>query len=141
MTSHRPFTQPWADAVRRSINDDAHYRAAAANWSWSIAFVLEAAPEFGYANDAAVEFALDRGTCTAAAVVDPAIIGAPFVLRARYAVWKRIVRGITDPVMALVLRQVSLEGSLSTLMMHVGAAKALVACAQRVPTEFPDELA
>jgi len=140
MTGHRPFTQAWADAVRHSINDDAHYRTVAAEWSWSIAMVLNAVPEFGYASDTAVEFALDRGICTAATVVDPAGLRAPFVLRARYAVWKRIVRGVTDPVMALILRQVSLHGSFSTLMLHAGAAKALVACARRVPTEFPDEL-
>jgi len=141
MTGHRPFTQAWADAVRDIINDDAHYRAVAADWSWPVALVLEAIPEFGYASDAAVRFALDRGTCTAAAVVDSARLDAPFVLRARYAVWKRIVLGITDPVIALLLRQVTLTGSLSTLMLHAGAAKALVACARRVPTEFPDESA
>lgn len=141
MTGHRPFTQAWADAVRDCINDDVHYRTVAKDWSWPIALVLERVPEFGYANDAAVQFALNRGTCTAAVVVDPARLDAPFVLRARYAVWKRIVRGVTDPVIALILRQVTLHGSLSTLMLHAGAAKALVACARRVPTEFPDESA
>lgn len=141
MTGHRPFTQAWADAVRDAINDDAHYRVVAATWTWPIALVLDAVPEFGYANDSAVEFALDRGTCTAATVVDPTSVSAPFVLRAQYAVWKRIVRGRTDPVIALMLRQVSLHGSLSTLMLHAGAAKALVACARRVPTDFPDESA
>lgn len=141
MTRYRPFTQAWADAVRDTINDDAHYRTVAAEWSWPVALVLEAVPEFGYASDAAVEFALNRGRCTAAAVVDPASLDVPFVLRARYAVWKRIVLGITDPVIALLLRQVTLDGSLSTLMLHAGAAKALVACARRVPTEFPDESA
>jgi len=138
---HRPFTQAWADAVRDVINDDAAYRASAGDWSWPIALVLKAVPELGYAGDAAVIFALDHGVCTSARVVDPAAINAPFILSARYAVWKRIVRGVTDPVMALLMRHVSLHGSLATLMLHAGAAKALIACARRVPTEFPDELA
>jgi hypothetical protein len=43
--------------------------------------------------------------------------------------------------MAVALRQVTLQGSLSTLMLHAGAAKALVACARGVPTHFPDEAA
>lgn len=104
-----------------------------------MALVLEAAPEFGFSQEAAVEFALDRGTCHSATVLDPSAVTAPFVLRAPYAVWKRIVRGLTDPVLAVAMRQVTLQGSLSTLMMHAGAAKALVACARSVPTHFPDE--
>ncbi|MCX5762330.1 MAG: Fis family transcriptional regulator [Gemmatimonadetes bacterium] len=139
MTLPRPFTQPWADALREAINADAAYRAVAANWTWPVALVLDAAPDLGYATDAAVEFALHRGDCTSARVVEYADINAPFVLRAPYAVWKKVVRGITDPVMAIALRQITLQGSLSTLMMHAGAAKALVACARTVPTRFPDE--
>lgn len=139
MTLPRPFTQHWADALRQVINDDLEYRARAAAWTWPVALVLEANPALGYHEETAVQFELDRGTCTAVQVLAPATVTAPFVLRAPYAVWKRIVRGVTDPVMAVALRQVSLTGSLSTLMLHAGAAKALIACARRVPTLFPDE--
>ncbi|MHB8838402.1 MAG: SCP2 sterol-binding domain-containing protein [Gemmatimonadaceae bacterium] len=140
-TPLRPFTQAWADALRIAINGDQAYRTAAANWTWPVALVLDAAPEFDYDVDTAVEFSLHRGTCTAVQVLDAAAVTAPIVLRAPYAVWKRIVRGALDPVMAVVLRHVSLKGSLSTLMLHAGAAKALVACARMVPTHFPDETA
>jgi len=139
VTPLRPFTQPWADALRDAINADRVYRAAAANWTWPVALVLEAIPELGYAEPAAVEFDLDRGTCTAVRTLAPVAVTAPFVLRAPYAVWKRIVRGVTDPVMAVVLRQVSLQGSLSTLMRHSAAARLLVTCARGIPTRFPDE--
>ena len=139
MTHPRPFTQSWADALRAAINTDAAYRAAATNWTWPVALVLDAAPELGYADAAAVEFDLHRGTCTSVRVLTPSAITAPFVLRASYAVWKKVVQGFTDPVMAIALRTIALEGSLITLMMHAGAAKALVACARTVPTHFPDE--
>ena len=125
--------------MRDAINGDAAYRAAATSWTWPVALVLEAEPGLGYATDTAVELALDRGVCSSALTLEPAAIRAPFVLRGSYAAWKRIVRGITDPVMAVVLRQVTLQGSLSTLLLHARAAKALVACAQNVPTHFPDE--
>jgi putative sterol carrier protein len=134
-----PFTQPWADALRLAINADPAYRAAAANWTWPVALVLEAAPDLGYAADIAVEFGLDRGTCTSVRVLAPSAITAPFVLRARYAVWKQVVRGHTDPVMAIALKKIAFEGSLTTLLMHARGAKALVACARTVPTHFPDE--
>jgi putative sterol carrier protein len=134
-----PFTQPWADALREAINADQAYRVAARTWTWPVALVLEAAPALGYPVDTAVEFDLDRGHCTAVRVLDPSAATAPFVLRAPYEAWKRIVRGALDPVMAVALRQVTLHGSLTTLMMHAGAAKALIACARTVPTHFPDE--
>lgn len=134
-----PFTQPWADALRDAINADHAYRVAARTWTWPVALVLEAAPALGYPVDTAVEFDLDRGACTAVRVLDPSATTAPFVLRAQYAAWKRIVRGALDPVMAVALRHVTLHGSLTTLMLHAGAAKALIACARTVPTHFPDE--
>lgn len=139
MTHPRPFSQPWADALRDAINADQAYRVAARTWTWPVALVLEAAPALGYPVDTAVEFDLDRGTCTAVRVLDPSAATAPFVLRAKYAAWKRIVRGALDPLMAVALRHVTLHGSLTTLMLHAGAAKALIACARTVPTHFPDE--
>jgi len=136
----RPFTQPWADAIRDAINASDAYRAVAGTWTWPVALVLDATPAFGYADPTAVLFELDRGHCTSARMVPVESASAPFVLRAPYGVWKKIVRGLTDPVMAIALRQVHLQGSLTTLMLHAGAAKALVACARTVPTHFPDEI-
>ena len=139
MTAPLPFTQPWADTLRDAINADAAYRAAATNWTWPVALVLDANPALGYADDVALEFTLDRGTCTSVLLLAPSDITAPFVLRAPYAVWKKVVRGLTDPVMAIALKKIAFHGSLTTLMLHVGAAKALIACARTVPTHFPDE--
>lgn len=139
MNAPHPFTQPWADSLKDAINANDAYRAVATTWIWPVVLVLDATPPFGYPEPAAVLFELDRGNCTAARVVPVDDAVAPFVLRAPYAVWKRVVRGLTDPVMAIALRQISLQGSLSTLMLHAAAAKALVACARTVPTHFPDE--
>lgn len=139
MTHPRPFTQPWAEALRDAINVNVAYHAVAGDWTWPVALILNAARDLGYADDVAVEFDLNCGTCTAVRVLSPTEVTAPFVLRASYPVWKRIVRGKTDPMMAVALRQVTLQGSLTTLMLHAGAAKALVACARNVPTHFPDE--
>lgn len=139
MTLPRPFTQPWADALRVAINDNQAYRAAATEWIWPVALVLTATPDLGYADDVALEFTLHRGDCTAATILPTGSVTAPFVLRASYGMWKKVVRGLVDPVMAVALKQIDIEGSLSTLMLHAGAAKALVACARTVPTHFPDE--
>lgn len=136
---HRPFTIAWADALRESINDNATYKTAAAKWTWPVALVLDAHPDLGFPEPVAVELTLDRGTCHAAAIVAPAAVTAPFMLRASYATWKRIVQGQLDAVTAVTMGEVKFTGALTTLLLHVGAAKALVGCAQLVPTHFPDD--
>lgn len=134
-----PFTQPWADRFRDAVNADPDYRAAAGGWTWPVAMVLERAPHLGYPDDVAVQLELDRGRCHGAAVIPPSAVTAPFSLRAPYATWKLLVTGALDPMTAVTFGKVKLTGSLATLMMHVKAARALVACVRAVPTTYPDE--
>jgi len=136
---HRPFSAAWADAFRAAIEADEPYRSIAARWTWPVAFVLTPAPELGYHDTVAVELALDRGRCHAAAVVARESVTAPFVLTAPYATWKKVVLGELDPLTGVTTRQIRVEGSLTTLLMHARSAAALVACARAVPTLFPDE--
>lgn len=135
-----PFTQPWADAFCAAIESDADYRAASQSWRWPLALVLEAKPELGFAEDVAVELALDRGHCASARAVAARDVTAPYVLRGGYDAWKRVVRGELDPVLAVTTGKLRLvKGALTTLMLHSRSARALVACARNVPTRFPDE--
>ena len=137
--SHFPFTQPWADALKAVINDDPDYRAVASGWKWPLALVLDRVESLGYPDDVAVRLDLGDGECREARIAPAADVEAEFVLRGPYGVWKRIVLGELDPMAAVVKQELELEGSLHTLLMNVKTAKALVACAQRVPTIFPDE--
>ena len=137
----RPFTQPWADAFHAAINADPDYGKTAAGWTWPVALVLDPArPDLGYPESAGVELALSRGTCHGARAVPGATAQADIVLAADYATWKEVVGRQLDAVVGVATGRIRLvRGSLMTLMMHTGAAKALVACATHVPTEWPDE--
>ena len=138
----RPFTPEWAAAFHDAINASAEYRAAAGSWTWSVALALEPDPALGYPEAVAVALDLNRGTCRAARLVPAAAADTDFVLRGDYAAWKAIVRGALDPMTAVATRRLAVaRGALTTLMLHVGAARALVAVARVVPTEFPDEAA
>lgn len=137
--AHRPFTPAWASAFRDAITTDATYRAAATRWTWPVALVLDAAPELGYPDAVAVELALDRGDCHAAEIVAASATTAPFVLSAPYSTWKAVVQGALDPLVGVTTGKIRVQGSLATLMLNARAASALCACAQRVPTAFPDE--
>jgi putative sterol carrier protein len=136
----RPFTPDWAAAFHTAVNASADYRAAAAGWTWSVALALDPAPALGYPDAVAVALDLDRGTCRGARLVPAAAADTAFVLRGDYPTWKAIVRGALDPMAAVATGKLAVDrGALTTLMLHVGAARALVAVARAVPTEFPDE--
>lgn len=137
--THRPFTPHWATAFQAAIESNDAYRAAAANWTWPVALVLQPAPEYGYPEPVAVELGLDRGRCHHSAIRPAAEVSAPIVLTAPYAVWKSVVRGELDPLAGVTRGKIAVRGSLATLMLHAKAAVALVACARAVPTTFPDE--
>jgi putative sterol carrier protein len=135
----RPFTPEWAGAFRDAVEADAAYRATAANWTWPVALVLEAAPELGYDEPVAVELTLDRGRCHGAAMQPIDAVTAPFVLTAPYATWKEVVRGELDPLAGVTRGRIRVQGSLMTLMLHARSAAALCLCARAIPTHFPDE--
>lgn len=134
---HRPFTPEWASAFRDAINANADYRAAAASWTWPLALSLSADATRGFPQDVAIELDLSRGTCGDVRVKVGEKATTDFVLRGDYDAWRSVVGGHLDPVVAVTMGKLKLvQGSLTTLMLQTKAAKALVACAQGVPTDF-----
>lgn len=137
--THRPFSTEWAAAFREAIESNTRYQEVATKWTWPVALVLQAAPEFGYSETVAVELMLDRGRCHSAQIMSRDAVTAPFVLTAPYPVWKAVVKGELDPLVGVTRGKITVQGSLGILMMHAKSAAALCACAQNVPTAFPDE--
>ena len=130
------FSPAWAAAFLVAVNSDADYRSAAQGWTNPVALVV--APELGVTDGVAVQVDLQAGTCISAAALAPDEVSAPFVLTGALAAWKEIVADGTDPIAAVARGKVRLtRGSLGTLMMHAKAAKALLACAQKVETLWP----
>lgn len=134
-----PFTQPWADALGTAIDESAEFREAAREWKWPIAMVMQKDTSRGVPADAAIRLEIADGRCEQVQVIAPDFPDAPFVFRAPYAVWKRIVRSELDPIAAVISGAIAFEGRLATLVTHHMVARTLVKCAQQVPTRFPDE--
>jgi putative sterol carrier protein len=132
------FTADWAEALRRAIDTDPAFNASGRDWKWPAAFVLTATPALGFPAEVAVQLTLDGGHCPEARILQAAEVTAPFVFRADYPTWKALAEGEIDALSAVMQRKVSFTGSLPRLLGNAAAAKALVACAQRVPTYFPD---
>jgi putative sterol carrier protein len=130
------FTPAWAEALLHAVNSDTTYRDAGKGWTNPVALVV--APGDGMPGGAAVQVELAAGVCLSAESLAPDAVTAPFVLSADLATWKEIVAGATDPIMAVARGKVKLaRGSLGTLMLHAKGAKALVACAQQIATDWP----
>ena len=130
----RPFTQQWGEALCAAINASESYHAVAARWIWSVALVVQKAADLGWPRDTAVVLSLDHGHCNGVRLVDGSKARAPFIFRGTYANWKRIMRGDVDPIVAMVKGELAVTGSMSTIMMHNRAAKALLEVARTVTT-------
>ncbi len=135
----RPFSPEWATAFKDAINADPEYASLAKSWTWPVALVMDATPTYGFPNAVAVQFTLDRGTCTAAAIMAPHTVDATFVLRADYDTWKEVVQSGLDPITAVTRGRIKFTGPLGTLLQNAKAATALLGAAQAVPTQFPDD--
>jgi putative sterol carrier protein len=128
------FTAPWAAALERELAGDEAYRRAAAGWSGSLLFVLEADPARGPGEERRLFLDLAHGNARA---VRPALPDderqARFRLAAPPAAWLQILEGGLDPAGAVLSGRLRLErGSLFSLLPHLEAARRLLACAQRV---------
>lgn len=133
----RLFSEPWAQAFMRAINDSAAYRAASLKWTaGSLAFVMKAAPAHGFNEDTAVIMDLYRGQCRSAhnRGALEAYAEAAFVIEGDYHTWMRVLAGAAPPLTMLMRGELHLrKGSLIRLIPFTQSAQELLKCAQRIP--------
>jgi putative sterol carrier protein len=130
----------WISIYRDRINGSPEYREAAATWEGAVAFVFEAEPDRGVAEDLWAVLDLWHGECRAAHMTTPEEGGrAPYVIRAPYSRWKEVLRGDLDPVKGMMQGKLKVQGDLATIVRYVRAANELVHLTMQVPTQFLDE--
>lgn len=138
-THHKLFSKGWAEALQEAINHSEAYRSASTNWkAGSLAFVMEAAPEFGFDTAAAVWLDLYRGICRASEALSEreAMRDAVFVIQGTYPAWMDVLSGRAAPLMMLTNGRLKLtKGALLRLLPHTRSAGELVRCAQHIPWE------
>lgn len=133
------FSAGWATALERELAASESYRRAAAGWKGALLFHLEPDPALGFAAERLLFLDLFHGSARA---VRPALpqdrSAATFTLAGPAAVWLDLVAGRLEAGAALMGGKLRLtRGSLFSLLPHLGAARALLGCAQRVGTGVP----
>ena len=125
------FTEPWARGWAEQLNSSEKYRQAASDWHGSICFQLR---DRDPAKQRCVFLDLEEGVCREARVATAEDReSADYVLSARERVWRRLVEGRTDPLVALMTGLIKFErGRMMDFAEHTGAAKELIRAAQRI---------
>lgn len=133
-------SEAWAVAFRDAINANARYAETGRDWTHgAVALVVKADAALGLERDMAVVVDAHEGRCRAATYgeAESARAQAPFVIEGLYDRWQTLLREGGDPIKALMQGKLKLtKGHLPTLIRFVESSKAMLASAQRVPTEF-----
>ncbi|MHB1415901.1 MAG: SCP2 sterol-binding domain-containing protein [Chloroflexota bacterium] len=125
----------WIKELSDQLNASDSYARAAKDWEGDFLFVVE--PDEGYVETAYLYLNLYHGKSPGAEQVASADAKqTAYVISGPYKIWRRIVEGKVDPIQALMTRQLKLVGDMMKVMRYPKAAREIVACCARVPTEF-----
>ncbi len=129
------FSDQWAQAWARALNESEEYRSAAATWEGAVGLLLDDGEPAGRR---LVVLDLWHGACRSAGITDPDNLDAArFVFRGSSAAWHQILTAGGSPVLALMTGKIRLaKGELSELLPYASAARELLDLAGSVPTRF-----
>jgi putative sterol carrier protein len=134
------FTERWAAAWCRALNESPAYRRAAAGWQGAVVLVMLADAALGVAERRRVLLDLHAGSCRGARVAsDDDEQAAAYVLEAPAGAWRELLSGRLAPLTALLGGKLRLSrGDLAGLLPYAGAARELVSTAALVQSQFPE---
>lgn len=138
--AHEIFTDDWARAWCRELNDSEAYGDAAEDWEGALVLRVRADPSYGIEEDRSVWVDLHHGDCRGARAAGEEDVGeVPYLIEADPYSWKRVLDGELDPISGLMRGKLKLKrGSVVELARYVKAAKELVKAAGRVDTAYPE---
>ncbi len=127
----------WAKEFAKQLNASEAYERSAKDWVGDFIFIVEAdntLPETAY-----LFIGLYHGKCTDAALVaSEGEREAQFSIRASATNWRKVIEGKLDPIPGMMTRKLKLKGDMMKVMRYPKAAKEMVNCVSRVPTDFGD---
>lgn len=129
-----PFASlEWGKALMERLNLNTAYARLAATWQGAVLFQDTETCRFLWLD---IYEGKCRDVAAWASTGDPATRDAPFVFRARTAVWRRLCEGTLHPTTALATRQLKVTGNMLQVMRYAQATVAMVKSAQEVSTSW-----
>lgn len=127
----------WVKEFANQINASKAYERSAKDWEGDFIFVCE--PDQAFTETRYLLVGLYHGKCTdAVEVASESEREAQFILRATFSNWRKVIEGKLDPISGMMTRKLKLKGDMMKVMRYPKAARELVNCVSRVPTDFGD---
>ncbi len=127
----------WIKELSRLLNESESYERSAKDWEGDFIFVVE--PDETYPETAYLFLALYHGKSPGAAMVSSLDEReAEFVISAPFSTWRQVIEGKLDPIQGMMTRKLKLKGNMMKIMRYPKAAKEIVSCCAKIPTDFGD---
>ena len=130
------FPSPeWLQILSDKLNSDERYAQIAKNWEGDMCVVIE--PSGPLAEKLHYYLDLWLGKCRRVEILnDMSSIQPKFILTATYDNISRIMKGLLDPMTAMMTRKLQVQGSMAYMMRNVPTMLDFVRCAREVTTEI-----
>ncbi len=126
-------SQPWADALRVAVNEDAEYAEAARHWEGDI--LLRVVPEPEGLPAPGVHLDLGDGQCRSARFIeDSRATESEFVFEASEGNWQQVLQRRIDPVQAIMGGTLKVRENMAKLLRFTRAARQLVHDVGTIPS-------
>jgi putative sterol carrier protein len=123
-------SEEWAQALSDEMNADKEMAKAGKGFDATIQFIIKGAGDRG---DIPFWTHLKDGKVLELGTGDKK---CEYVIAGDYAVWKDIVEGNQDPLQAIMVKKLTFEGNMQTIMKYIKAVNQMMEDVKKVPTEF-----
>jgi putative sterol carrier protein len=128
-------SEEWIKEFQREMNESEVYERAGKGFEGDWIFIVEA--DNAYAETVYFFMSLIHGKCTDAAMIaSEEEREAQYFIRAPFSTWRKVIEGKLDPIQGLMMRKLKLKGNLMKVMRYPKAAKEMMNCVMRIPTDF-----
>ena len=125
----------WIQEFSRQLNASPEYERSGQVWEGDFLFIIEA--DEAYPETVYMYLDLFHGKCRRAAQLSRLDeVQTGYILSATYSTWRKVIEGKLDPIQGLMTRKLKLKGDLLQVMRYPKAAKDMVNCVLRVPSDF-----
>lgn len=125
----------WVKDFQRQMNESEVYARAGKGFEGDWIFIVE--PDDVLPEPIYFFMSLNNGKCTDATMIaSEQEREAQYFIRAPFSTWRKVIEGKLDPIQGLMMRKLKLKGNLMKVMRYPKAAKEMMQCVMRVPTDF-----